>query len=88
MKKILDMLKENGQYSLTRVLAVFGYFAFLVGTAYLILNNRNWAGYDTFASLTGGGGCATQLVNKFINGKYNTPLGEAGKPVFQKRGDV
>ena len=39
------------------------------------------ADYDTFASLTGGGGAATQIANKLINSKFNTPQGEAGKPM-------
>lgn len=41
----------------------------------------SWTGYDTFASLTGGGGAATQVVNKFINSRYNSSPGESPKTV-------
>lgn len=78
--KIVAVLKENNEYSLTRCLAVVGFMAFLIASAYLMYTGTNWNGYDTFAGLTGGGGAATQLVNKFINGKYNTDPGQPGKP--------
>lgn len=82
--RLSDMLKEGGEWSFTRWLSFIGFLAFLVASGYLMYSGKNWAGYDTFASLTGGGGCVSQLVNKFINGKYNTPMGEAGKPLSRK----
>ena len=41
----------------------------------------SWGNYETFATMTGGGSAATQIANKLINSKYNTPDKEAGKPL-------
>lgn len=38
-----------------------------------------WGNYETFATITGGGGAATQVANKLINSKFNTPLGTYNK---------
>ena len=70
------LIQENGQLSLTRVLTVVAFAAFLVASAYLILSGQTWSHYDTFASLTAGGGLATQVANKFVNSKYNSPPNE------------
>lgn len=75
MKYIKMLLYENDELSLTRVIAVIGWLAFLVVSAYLVYTRQTWANYDTFASLTGGGGAATQVVNKLINSKYNSQPG-------------
>lgn len=66
---------ENGELSLTRCLAAAGWIAFILVTAYLIYERQTWSHYDTFASLTGGGGTAAQIANKFINSKYNSSPG-------------
>lgn len=63
---------ENDELSYTRVISAIFVIAFLAVSAYLVLTHTYWQNYDTFASLTGGGGGATQLVNKFINSKYNS----------------
>jgi hypothetical protein len=81
ISKITEILKENGIYSLTRIISVVGFIAFLAGSAYLMYRGLSWTGYDTFASLTGGGGAATQVVNKFINSRYNSSPGESPKTV-------
>ena len=73
-----NMLKEDGVYSLTRVLPTIGYLAFLAVSAYLVLTGRTWEHYETFTAATGSA-VMVQLGNKFINSKYNTPQGEAGK---------
>lgn len=78
---MLDMLKEGGAYSLTRVLAVVGYAAFLLGSGYLIATGNTWGNYETFASLTGGGGAAMQVANKLINSRWNS---EQGQPFIKK----
>ena len=75
----MNILKEGGQYSLTRILATIGFIAFLVGSFYLIYSGKTWGNYETFATLTGGGGAATQIANKLINSKFNTKPGEVGK---------
>ncbi len=69
------LLYENGELSLTRVLAVVGWAAFLIVSFYLVYERIAWANYDTFATLTGGGGGAIQVVNKLINSKYNSAPG-------------
>ena len=77
----MSILKENNIYSFTRILAAVGVVAFLLGSAYLIITCQTWGNYETFATMTGGGSAATQIANKLINSKFNTPQGEAGKPV-------
>ena len=74
---IKKLLYEQGELSLTRSLAVAGFLAFLIGSFVLIVKNQTWGNYETFATMTGGGGMATQIANKFINSKYNS---EEGKP--------
>ena len=79
-----NFLKEGEVYSFTRLLALIGFTAFLLGSAYLIYKGTTWGNYETFATFTGGGGIASQVANKFINSKYNTPLGTTGKQVGGK----
>lgn len=71
------LLYESGELSLTRSLAIAGFLAFLLGSFYLMWKGSTWGNYETFATMTGGGGMATQIANKFINSKYNSG---AGKP--------
>lgn len=66
---------ENEELSYTRLISAIFVIAFLAVSTYLVLTHTYWQNYDTFASLTGGGGGATQLVNKFINSKYNSVQG-------------
>lgn len=66
---------EDDQLSLTRVIIAMGWLAFLAVSAYLVWTKETWANYDTFAAATGAGSPATQLVNKFINSKYNSAPG-------------
>lgn len=75
MKYIKMLLYENEQLSLTRTLAIVGWLAFLLVSFYLVWRGTGWQNYETFASLTGGGGAATQVANKFINSKYNSVPG-------------
>jgi hypothetical protein len=83
LKKIINgLLYENDQLSLTRVLAISGWLAFLLVSFYLVWKEVGWQNYETFASLTGGGGAATQIANKLINSKYNSP---AGQPLDLKK---
>ena len=41
---------------------------------------KTWGNYGEFA-LACGGSILVQLGNKYINSKYNTPIGELGKKV-------
>lgn len=75
MKYIKMLLYENGELSLTRVITVIAWAAFLGVSFYLVWTAQAWANYDTFAFMTGGGGATTQVVNKFINSKYNSVPG-------------
>lgn len=81
MIKINEILKEGGVYSLTRILSVIGFVAFLVGSCYLIYKGQTWGNYETFATMTGGGSAATQIANKLINSKYNSAPGDVGKKI-------
>ena len=71
-----ELLFENGQPSLTRILALSSYLLFVVVTLFLVLVGHSWQHYDTFAALTAGGGLVTQATNKLINSKYNSATGE------------
>lgn len=70
---------ENGELSLTRLITGIGFLAFLAVTFCLVWQHTAWQNYDTFACLTGGGSAANQLVNKFINSKYNSVQGGYGQ---------
>lgn len=70
-----ELLYESGELSLTRSLALAGFLAFLVGSFYLMWRGATWGNYETFATMTGGGGMATQIANKLINSKYNSEQG-------------
>ena len=75
MKYIKMLLYENEQLSLTRVLAISGWLAFLIVSFYLVWKGSGWQNYETFSTMTAGGGAATQIANKFINSKYNSADG-------------
>lgn len=72
---LIGLFYENGQMSMTKFIAFFGYFVFALGSMYLLINNINWDSYAIFASYTGGGGAVLQFANKFIDSKYNTASG-------------
>lgn len=74
---IKRLLWENGSPSLTRVLAVWLVLFWCALTAWLAVNRIDWGGY-AIATTTGLGGVAAQVINKFINGKYNSPAGSPG----------
>lgn len=84
LEKIKEMLKEKNEYSLTRLLAVISFAAFLIASFYLIVKGQTWGNYETFATVAGGGGAVTQIANKLINSTKNTNPGEAGKPINNK----
>lgn len=75
---MLEMLKEDGVFSLTRVLPTIGYLAFIVTSVYMIVTGKTWEHYTEWAAGTGGS-VLVQLANKFINSKYNNPSGGGGK---------
>lgn len=69
---VVGLTYENDLPSLTRVISIVAFLAFLVASAYLIIAGKRWDHYETFATLTGGGGAATQVANKVINSVYNS----------------
>lgn len=79
MKYIKMLLYENEELSLTRVITVIAWAAFLAVSVYLVMEHQYWQNYDTFASITGGGGGAIQVANKLINSKYNSRPGGYGE---------
>lgn len=70
MKKIrkflASLMYENGEPSLTRVMTVAAFLAFLAGSAFLMAVGQHWDHYETFATITGGGTLAAQLGNKYM----------------------
>lgn len=70
-----DISCENGEASLTRIMSVGAFIAFLIGSFYLMFTGKSWPHYETFATMTMGAGAGTQVFNKFINSKYNSEPG-------------
>lgn len=66
------MINENGVPSLTRMMSIVAFIAFLFGSFYLMWKGQHWDHYETFAFITGGGGTGAQVANKYINSKFNT----------------
>lgn len=60
--------------SLTRIITVGACLLFAVVTLFLLLQNKTWAHYDTFAWVTAGGGIGGQVGNKFITQRYPAQL--------------
>lgn len=75
----MEILKEGGIYSLTRVLSFASYVFFILITLYLVIKGQAWGNYDVFAMTTAGGGLIAQVGNKYCNSKYNTDQGARGK---------
>lgn len=75
----MEILKEGGIYSLTRILSLISYVFFVIITLYLVIKGQAWGNYDVFAAITAGGGLITQIGNKYCNSKYNTDQGARGK---------
>ena len=80
MDSLLEMLKESNTFSLTRFISVVSWIVWLIVTVYLVLTNHSWANYGEFTAAAGTAAFG-QLVNKFINSKYNTKQGEPGKNI-------
>ncbi len=76
---MLEILKENGKYSLPRVLCFEVVHAWLITTFVSMVLDRQFVCYPEFTAATIS--CFAAIIgNKYINGKYNTPPGSAGKP--------
>lgn len=74
----LEIFKEGGVYSLTRILPTVGYTVFIIVSIVMAFTGKTWGNYGEFAMATGGA-IIVQLGNKFINSRYNTQVGEIGK---------
>ena len=76
----MDMLKEAGKYSLPRVLCFEVVEVWIISTVASMVLDKHFYCYGEFTAAAMA--CIGFLVgNKYINSKYNTPLGEAGKPM-------
>ena len=60
-ESLLSVLKEDGQYSFTRLVSLTLIVVFLIASFYLILRGSTWGNYDSFATFCGGGGAATRV---------------------------
>lgn len=72
------LMYENGNPSLTRLMAVWGLLLFTGVTLWVVAVRYDWRDYAAFGGLTVGGGLATIVANKGINSKWNTPPGSPG----------
>ena len=68
--KFIDILKESGEFSLTRLLSALSFLFFVAVTIYLLAKNQQWVHYEEFAYITCGGSLGTQIANKISNNKY------------------
>ena len=81
---LVDMLKEAGKYSLPRVLCFEVVEVWIISTVASMVLDKHFFCYGEFTAAAVA--CIGYLVgNKYINSKYNTPLGEAGKPMGGER---
>lgn len=67
---IRNLLTENSKLSLTRLIAVTAWLAFLVVSSYLVVVGKEWVHYETFATFTAGGGALVRVYDKYLNKKY------------------
>ena len=68
---IRNLLTEKGKLSLTRLIAVTAWMAFLIVSGYLVVVGREWVHYETFATFTAGGGALVRVYDKYLTKKYN-----------------
>lgn len=74
-----EILKEGGVYSLPRILSFVAFAVFVLVSLAMIVTGKTWSHYDTFAYITGGVPMGAVIGNKYVNSKYNTPMGALGK---------
>ena len=76
----MDMLKEGGKYSLPRVLCFEVVEVWIISTVASMVLDKHFYCYGEFTAAAVA--CIGYLVgNKYINSKYNTPIGQPGKPL-------
>jgi len=75
---LCDLLYENGNLSITKFIAFYGYFIFTVITIYLIVTDQTWANYSEAAAYLAGSSTALIAGNKFVDSRYNTVQGGYG----------
>jgi len=69
----VGLIHEKGEPSLTRVMTLTAFVAFLTASAYLIITGKTWDNYGVFAVIACGGGVGGQLVNKVVNNTLASP---------------
>lgn len=67
---IRNLLSDKGNLSLTRLIAVTAWLAFLIVSGYLVIVGKEWVHYETFATFTAGGGALVRVYDKYLNKKY------------------
>ena len=68
---IKNLLSDKGNLSLTRLIAITAWLAFLIVSGYLVITGKEWIHYEVFATFTAGGGAIVRISDKFIGKKYN-----------------
>jgi len=76
----MNMLKEGGTFSLPRVLCFEIVQVWLISTIVLACLDKRFYYYGEFTAAAIAA-LGYLMGNKYINSKYNTPIGEAGKPL-------
>ena len=81
----MEILKEGGVYSLPRVLCFEITQVWILSTIASMVLEKHFYCYAEFTAATVA--CIGYLIgNKYINSKYNTPIGSTGKPMGEKNG--
>ena len=58
---------KDGHISSTKIMSFFGYFSFLLVSAYCLYAAPHKFNFDLFSVLAGGGAVGTRLVDKYLN---------------------
>lgn len=79
---MMEILEECNQKSLLRLVGAVLILLYVCVTLYLVIRGITWMHYETFTYGALSGGVSTIVGNKFINSKYNTGMGQMGKPMM------
>lgn len=79
------MLYENNKLSMTNFMIFVSFVSFIFVSLFLLITQRQFAYYSEFSAFTAGGGMAAKFGNKFVNSKFNSPVGEPPN-LYKKEG--
>lgn len=74
---MLEMFKNDGRVSLSKVLSTIGYMTFIILSVYLALAGKTWGNYGEFA-LAAGGSILVRFADKCINKRYSNNENSVG----------